>query len=78
MQTRDTIEDLVIRELEKLWTTSVHADAGIDHKTESFDHDQEVIGFENPSRGLCTMCDHAHHCKLAGRQEGVWRCNEFL
>jgi hypothetical protein len=74
MQTRDTIEDLVTRELDKFCTMSVHADACIDQKP--FDHEGTVV--EQPSRGLCTMCDHASHCKLPGRQEGVWRCNEFL
>jgi hypothetical protein len=86
MQTRDTIEDLVTHELAKLCITCVHANRCIYQNTATsasvkcalVDQRHDQIDYSKPSRGLCSMCDHANHCSLPGRQEGVWRCNEFL
>jgi hypothetical protein len=86
MRVLELIEDLVVREVKGLCVTCVHADGCIYHKTAT----KKIIqcelfelslgqSIDSISRkGLCTTCDNASYCKLPGRKEGVWRCNEFV
>ncbi|HEY0744199.1 MAG TPA: hypothetical protein VGD40_22185, partial [Chryseosolibacter sp.] len=83
MHLKETIEDIVTRELRSLCLSCAHADECIYHKTTS----KAVIqcelfqlhedGHSTSPQGLCRTCDHAPTCSLRGRKEGVWRCNEF-
>jgi hypothetical protein len=85
MQTNEIIEDIITRELRGLCVSCAHADRCIYHKDslklviqcEMFDLDQASRPTPQPLQGLCRTCDHAPYCKLPGRKNGVWRCNEF-
>ena len=65
MQTNTIIENLVSRELRAII------------QCELSKLDQEHIMDSDATRGLCRSCDHALHCTLPGRKDGVWRCPEF-
>jgi hypothetical protein len=85
MQTNTIIENLVARELKALCGACVHQYECIYHKTstkaiiqcELFKLGREHIADSDATHGLCTTCDHAHHCTLPGRRDGVWRCPDF-
>lgn len=86
MHTKELIESIVINEVKGLCVTCMHAETCVYYKTatkgiiqcELYTLEVESVLNINTARGLCKTCDHALHCKLPGKNEGVWRCNEFL
>lgn len=84
MQVKEIIEDIVLREVKPLCVTCRFADDCVYHQTATkviiqcelfeFDLDQQ---HDEGGKGLCRTCDNAKHCKLPGRFQGVWHCNEF-
>ena len=83
--TIEIIEEIVARELKTLCCTCAHFEDCVYRKTTSkaviqcelFEvADDESYG-PTPPAGLCSTCDHADYCKLPGRKDGVWRCDEF-
>lgn len=86
MQLKELIEDLVVKEVKGLCATCAHAEDCLYRKTatkkiiqcELFELNLEQNIGAVEVMGLCKTCDNAKHCKLAGRTEGVWRCNEFI
>jgi hypothetical protein len=85
MELKNTIEDLVARELKDLCMSCAHATDCVYRQAatkaviqcEMFEFAQQEIRMIVPAQGLCSTCDHASYCKLPGRTDGVWRCNEF-
>jgi hypothetical protein len=85
MHTHERIEQLVAKELKSLCTTCMHTHECVFMKASTraiiqcelfqLDLDQEYI-LDAP-KGLCKTCDNASVCKLPGRREGLWHCNEF-
>jgi hypothetical protein len=84
MQSRDFIEELVLSELKSLCITCKHARTCIYHANtgknvlqcelyETGDH----VSDHAEATGLCKTCEHASNCKLSGRLNGVWHCNEY-
>jgi hypothetical protein len=86
MQKKETIEDLISRELKGLCATCLHANTCVYYATttkaiiqcEMFQVDHEQQSDSDSLHGLCRTCDHALYCSLPGRKGGVWRCNEFI
>ena len=88
MQTRETIEDIVTRELKGLCISCAHTQTCPYHKATSkviiqcefFQLDLldlSTHATHGTAQGLCATCDHASRCTLPGRKEGAWRCNDF-
>lgn len=87
MQIDQTIEDRITFELRELCSTCVHAPSCVYHQTSSkaiiqcelfeLAPDEKTTNLPESPIGLCSNCDHSSYCKLPGRKEGVWRCNEF-
>jgi hypothetical protein len=88
MQMKETIEDIVTRELKGLCISCAHTQTCPYHKAASkviiqcefFQLDlldQTKQSAHDSPQGLCATCDHANRCTLPGRKEGVWRCNDF-
>lgn len=85
MQTNTIIENIVIRELKALCGACIYQDECIHRKTstraiiqcELFKLNHEHRVDSHSKIGLCSSCDHADHCTLPGRKQGVWRCREF-
>jgi hypothetical protein len=88
MQIKETIEDIVTRELKGLCISCAHTQTCPYHKAAS----KVIIQCEffqldlldltthtthDSLQGLCATCDSATHCTLPGRKQGVWRCNDF-
>jgi hypothetical protein len=86
MQVKELIEDVIISEVKGLCVTCAHADSCVYYKTATKSIIQcELFELDNSSRaalrapkGLCKTCDLATRCKLPGRLEGLWHCNEFI
>lgn len=88
MQIKETIKDIVTRELKALCISCAHtqtcpyrkAASKVIIQCEFFQLDLLDLtkqSAQDPPQGLCATCDHANHCTLPGRKEGAWRCNDF-
>jgi hypothetical protein len=85
MRSNTIIEEIVERELKSLCGTCVHkgeckyyrASAKAIIQCELFERGEDNHVNSLSKVGLCKMCDHADHCSLPGRKNGVWRCTEF-
>jgi hypothetical protein len=85
MQTWEVIEDIVLKEVKGLCGTCRHAESCVYHQTavkkviqcELFEFDLEQRPTLEAPAGLCKTCDNSHYCKLPGRKNGVWHCNQF-
>jgi hypothetical protein len=85
MQTQERIEQLVAKELKSLCITCMHTHDCVFHRLsikaiiqcELFEFDLGHDERSGTPHGLCKTCDNASLCKLPGRIEGLWHCNEF-
>jgi hypothetical protein len=85
MELKNTLEELVARELKDLCMSCVHApDCAYRQaatkaviQCEMFEYGQKDAQLIPQAQGLCSTCDHSGYCKLPGRIDGVWRCDEF-
>jgi hypothetical protein len=86
MQVKELIEDVIISEVKGLCGTCAHADNCFYYKTalkaiiqcELFELDNTSRAGLSSPKGLCKTCDLATRCKLPGRVQGLWHCNEFI
>lgn len=84
MNNKEQIEQIVGRELKDICANCFHTNTCIYHKTaikriiqcELYELDNEIKIHEYV-KGLCSTCDLSPDCKLAGRQSGIWACNEY-
>ncbi len=84
MPVNQLIEEMIIREMKGLCASCLHAPSCVYFRMskreiiqcEMFEEDKDQLAF--PAAGLCKTCDHAQSCKLPGRKQGVWHCDEFL
>jgi hypothetical protein len=87
MHLNQTIEEIITSELRNLCSSCSLADSCVYHHASTkaiiqcelfeLDPDERIDHVRDLPAGLCANCDHASYCKLPGRKDGVWRCNEF-